>query len=67
MKIKLMKQTSVPERRKFDQIFKREAVLNWLQSGKSAEVVGEELGINSNLALRLEKTGPRRRWESDDS
>jgi transposase-like protein len=44
-----MKQTSVRERRKFDQTFKREAVLNWLQSGKSAAVVGEELGINANL------------------
>ena len=44
-----MKQTSVPERRKFDITFKREAVLNWLHSGKSATVVGEELGINANL------------------
>ena len=44
-----MKQTSVPERRKFDETFKREAVLNWLHSGKSAAVVGEELGINANL------------------
>jgi len=44
-----MKQTSVRERRKFDETFKREAVLNWLHSGKSAAVVGEELGINANL------------------
>jgi transposase-like protein len=44
-----MKQTSVQERRKFDETFKREAVLNWLHSGKSAAVVGEELGINANL------------------
>lgn len=44
-----MKQTSVPERRKFDITFKREAVQNWLSSGKSALVVGEELGINANL------------------
>jgi transposase-like protein len=44
-----MKQTSVPERRKFDETFKREAVLNWLQSGKSAPVVGEELGITAHL------------------
>jgi len=28
-----MKQTSVQDRRKFDEIFKREAVLNWLHSG----------------------------------
>ena len=44
-----MKQTSVRERRKFDETFKREAVQNWLHSGKSAEVVGEELGLNANL------------------
>ena len=42
-----MKQTSVRERRKFDETFKREAVQNWLNSGKSAEVVGEELGISA--------------------
>jgi transposase-like protein len=44
-----MKQTSVRERRKFDETFKREAVQNWLASGKSTTVVGEELGINANL------------------
>jgi transposase-like protein len=44
-----MKQTSVQERRKFDVTFKREAVLNWLQSGKSATVVGQELGLTANL------------------
>jgi transposase-like protein len=44
-----MKQTSVRERRKFDETFKREAVQNWLNSGKSAEVVGEELGITASL------------------
>jgi transposase-like protein len=44
-----MKQTSVQERRKYDETFKREAVLNWLHSGKSAAVVGEELGVNANL------------------
>jgi transposase-like protein len=44
-----MKETSVRERRKFDETFKREAVLNWLHSGKSAAVVGEELGLSANL------------------
>lgn len=44
-----MKQTSVQERRKFDETFKREAVENWLRSGKSAAVIGEELGLNANL------------------
>jgi transposase-like protein len=53
-----MKQTSVPERRKFDQTFKREAVLNWLQSGKSATVVGEELGINATLLYAWRKLVP---------
>jgi transposase-like protein len=47
-----MKQTSVRERRKFDETFKREAVLNWLHSGKSAAIVGEELGINAHLLYR---------------
>src|SRR5438045_8599190 len=53
-----MKQTSVRERRKFDQTFKREAVQNWLQSGKSAAVVGEELGLNSNLLYAWRKLVP---------
>ena len=53
-----MKQTSVPERRKFDQTFKHEAVLNWLHSGKSASVVGEELGINANLLYSWRKLVP---------
>ena len=53
-----MKQTSVPERRKFDIIFKREAVQNWLNSGKSAAMVGEELGINSNLLYAWRKLVP---------
>lgn len=44
-----MKETFVRERRKFDETFKREAVLNWLHSGKSAAVVGEELGITASL------------------
>jgi transposase-like protein len=50
-----MKQTSVPERRKFDETFKREAVQNWLHSGKSAEVVGEELGITASLLYSWRK------------
>jgi transposase-like protein len=53
-----MKHTSVPERRKFDPTFKREAVLNWLHSGKSATVVGEELGINANLLYAWRKLVP---------
>jgi transposase-like protein len=53
-----MKQTSVPERRKFDITFKREAVQNWLNSGKSAAVVGEELGVNANLLYTWRKLVP---------
>src|SRR6266700_80433 len=55
---KPMKQTSVRERRKFDETFKREAVQNWLHSGKSAEVVGQELGINANLLYAWRKLVP---------
>ena len=43
-----MTQTSVKTRRKFDETFKREAVQNWLTSGKSAEVIAQELGLNAN-------------------
>jgi transposase-like protein len=56
--IKPMKQAFVRERRKFDQTFKREAVLNWLQSGKSAAVVGEELGITAHLLYAWRKLVP---------
>lgn len=56
--IKSIKTTSVQTRRKFDQTFKREAVQNWLHSGKSAEVVGEELGINANLLYAWRKLVP---------
>lgn len=35
-------------RRKFDVTFKKEAVENWLSSGKPASVIAEELGINAN-------------------
>jgi len=43
-----MKQAGTPvaqPRRKYDQNFKREAVALWLNSGKTAEAVGAELGI----------------------
>ena len=43
-----MKETPIKARRKFDDTFKREAVQNWLSSGKSAEVVAEELGLRAN-------------------
>jgi transposase-like protein len=53
-----MKQTTVRTHRKFDETFKREAVQNWLNSGKSAAVVGEELGINANLLYAWRKLVP---------
>ena len=43
--IKPNNQNTVKTRQKFDQTFKREAVNNWLTSGKSASVVAVELGI----------------------
>ena len=33
-------------RRKFDETFKREALNNWLDSDKSAVVIGQELGVS---------------------
>jgi len=43
-----IKENIVKTRRKFDETFKREAVQNWLSSGKSAEVVARELGLLPN-------------------
>ena len=39
---------AVKTRRKFDETFKREALNNWLASGKSADVIGQELGVTSS-------------------
>jgi len=47
--MKAIKNSSLKVRRKFDQVFKREAVNNWLSSGKSAEVVSQELGLSPGL------------------
>ena len=43
-----MNQTPVKVRRQFDETFKREAVQNWLNSGKSAPVIARELGLLAN-------------------
>ena len=56
--MKSIKENSVKTRRKFDETFKREAVQNWLNSGKSAEVVGEELGLTANLLYAWRKLVP---------
>jgi transposase len=53
--IKTNKQTPVRTHRKFDESFKRQAVANWLASGKSAEVIARELGIISNLLYAWRK------------
>ena len=44
--MKPIKTTSQNTHRKYDQTFKREAVANWLSSGKSAQVIEEELGLS---------------------
>ena len=56
--IKSIKTASVKSRRNFDPTFKREAVQNWLHSGKSAEVAGEELGLTANLLYAWRKRVP---------
>jgi len=46
--MKPLKASPIKVRRQFDATFKREAVANWLASGKSAEVVALELGLSAN-------------------
>ena len=53
--IKPIKPTSGRTHRKFDPTFKREAVANWLSSGKSAEVIAQELGLSANLLYAWRK------------
>jgi len=53
--IKPVKRTPPITRRKFDETFKREALNNWLSSGKSAEVIADELGINANQLYAWKK------------
>jgi transposase-like protein len=58
-----MNQTPVKVRRKFDETFKRETLNDWLASGKSAEVIAQELGINSKrLYSWKQRFCPCRRW-----
>ena len=42
-----LKDSALKPRRQYDPTFKREAVQNWLKSGKSAEAIARELGIDS--------------------
>ena len=53
--MKPIKEIPVKTRRKFDETFKREAVQNWLASGKSAEVVAQELGLLANRLYAWKK------------
>ena len=53
--MKVTNETAVQVRRKFDDTFKREAVENWLHSGKSADVIAQELGLRSNQLYAWKK------------
>ena len=53
--MKSIKENPLKIRRKFDQTFKREAVQNWLSSGKSAEVIAQELGLHANRLYAWKK------------
>src|SRR5580658_2648581 len=46
--MKHMSQTPVKVRREFDETFKRESVQHWVQSGKSAQVIAHELGVQAS-------------------
>jgi transposase-like protein len=53
--IKPIKKTSESSRRKYDEVFKSEAVNNWLASGKSAQVIAQELGIKAERLYSWKK------------
>jgi transposase-like protein len=53
--MKPLKESPVKTRRQFDETFKREAVQNWITSGKSATVVAEELGLSPSLLYAWKK------------
>ena len=53
--MKPIKETFVQTRRKCDATFKREAVQNWMTSGKSAEVIAQELGLLANRLYAWKK------------
>jgi transposase-like protein len=53
--MKPINENSIKTRRKFDETFKREAVQNWLSSGKSAEVIAQELGLLANRLYAWKK------------
>jgi transposase len=51
-----MPQAPVKVRRKFAETFKREALHNWLNSGKSATVIARELGLKANRLYAWKQT-----------
>ena len=54
----IIKASTPKARRKFDETFKREAVRNWLTSGKSAAVVAKELGLGEGRLFAWRKLLP---------
>lgn len=50
-----MKPSAIKTRRKFDDTFKREAVQHWLSSGKSAELIASDLGIQHDRLYAWKK------------
>jgi transposase-like protein len=55
--MKHMQQTSVKVRREFDETFKRESVQHWVQSGKSAQVIAHELGLQASRLYAWKQQG----------
>lgn len=53
--MKRIKVTLPKTRREDDETFKREALAHWISSGKSAEVVSEELGLTSGRLFAWKK------------
>lgn len=45
--MKPIKMPVIKSRRDYDETFKREALTHWLASGKSAELISQELGLTS--------------------
>ena len=55
------------ERRKYSESFKREAVMHWLASGKSAETISAELGIGADrLYVWKQRYSPPTAVEAED-
>jgi len=53
--MKPLKVIPTKPRRKFDETFKRETLNHWLTRGKSAELIGQELGLTSGRLYAWKK------------